>query len=320
MSATRLLLSCVNSRVSLIGFDLDLGKPFWYCPANQLRACGICYEGSALWVASDSSLTCVTAQGMRSVALPGPQANYVHSIKSAGHGLLGVADTGNSRLLLFDGTHFPLSYSPLEGFGANLPLDAVHLNDFLPVEDGFLVSTFSHQPFSRWKQTSFAWQKEGLGCLFHLKPVLGQTSARIAAAGLNCPHSLQAYAGAIYCCSSSEGDFLRLERQGDQLWQVSMRLHVTDTHFLRGALRLEDGWMLGGSSPRHLKQGGGMQLYRLYDDGRSQTFQVGGPGEIYDILFWQDFLPDLCDVLFDAPEQPSDGCDPPRCRLPGEYR
>ncbi|MBR3664910.1 MAG: hypothetical protein IKN64_09720 [Desulfovibrio sp.] len=314
----RLLLSCVNTRVSLIGFDLEQGKPFWYCPATVLRACGACYSEDALWIASDCIVTRLDHQGMQSVNLPGPHENYLHSIKSVGHGLLGLADTGNSRLLLFDGKRFPLSYSPLEAM-KDLPLDAMHLNDFLPMEDGFLVSTFSHQPFSHWKQTSFAWQKAGLGCLFHLRHVSGRTFARVAASGLNCPHSLQSYDGAVFCCSSSEGDFLRLDRQKG-LFAERTRVHVTDTHFLRGALRYEDGWLLGGSSPRHLENGGGMQLYHLHDDGRIETFQVGGPGEIYDILPWQDFLPDICDMLLQAPEKNRSAEDPPLCQLPEMYR
>ena len=319
MACTRFLLSCVNSTVSLVGFDLEIGQAFWYCPANVLRACGACYAAGALWVASDATLTRLDGTGCTSLNLPGPHKNYAHSVKQVGDGLLGIADTGNSRLLICDGERFPLALSPVEAWG-EIPEDAIHLNDFLPFEDGFLVSAFSHQPFTQWKQADYAWKTSGWGCIYHLHRHGRRTAARIVAMGIDCPHTLVRHGDQLYCCSSADGDFLSFAREG-KVFHEQSRLHVTSSHFLRGALRIEDGWLLGGSSQRHLQDGGGMMLYLCRDDGTVTEFTVGGPGEIYDILPWDDMLTEISQYLLTAQELASaEGTFPVRCALPEAYR
>lgn len=183
----RVLLGCVNSAVSLVGYDVEQRQAFWYCPGNVLRVCGVCRHEGALYVASDSMLQRLDATGIEAVRLPGPHENLAHSVKPLGASLLGIADTGNSRILLHSGGPASLALSPLEGWGDTLPLDAIHLNDFVPWHDGVLASAFNHQPFDRWKRSSLAWKKEGWGLIFHLRRHQGHTLARIVAGGLNCP-------------------------------------------------------------------------------------------------------------------------------------
>jgi len=315
----RVLLGCVNSTVSLIGYDVAAKVPFWYCPANVLRVCGITWHQGALWAATDALVQRLDPSGIQRIRLPGPHHNYTHSVKPVGEDSLAVADTGNSRILLLHGEKCVASLSPLEGWEQELPEDAIHLNDFISWRDGLLASAFNYQPFRQWKRSSFNWKAEGWGCLYHIRRHEGKTLARIVASGLNCPHSLSAWQGDVYCCSSAEGALFRFSPDEYGRLQETMRWHITDSHFLRGCLRLEDGWLLGGSSRRR-EEGQGMTLYYLTDTGQVDTLPVGGPGEIYDIIPWDAALmPGICQTLLQAPELEAEGRFPPRCELPVEY-
>ncbi len=316
----RVLLGCVNSAVSLIGYDTDLEQAFWYCPGNVLRVCGICLHKDALWAASDGMVQRLDAAGITRTALPGPNDNLAHSIRPLDAEVLGVADTGNSRVLVLAGEGCAFALSPLEGWGEPLPPDAVHLNDFVPWRGGVLASAFSHQPFAFWKETDLNWKNEGWGCLYHLRRYAGRTTARIVASGLDCPHSLSLRGDEVCCCSSATGTFFRYSPDEHGLLHEVERRKVTDTHFLRGCLRLGSGWLLGGSSLRRRQDGGGMALFLLPDRGDVRRLPVGGPGEIYDIIPWDDALmPGICRMLFHAPSMELEGDFPARCALPVEY-
>ncbi len=316
----RVLLGCVNSAVSLVGYDVAQRQAFWYCPGNVLRVCGVCRHDGALYVASDGMLQRLDAEGIHAVRLPGPHENLAHSVKPLGPSLLGIADTGNSRVLLHSGGPASLALSPLEGWGDALPPDAIHLNDFVPWHDGVLASAFNHQPFDRWKRSSLAWKKEGWGVIYAMRRHQGHTLTRIVASGLNCPHSLYEHEGDIYCCSSAGGEFFRFREDEHGLLREVRRWKITSSHFLRGCLRLPDGWLLGGSSQRHQTEGGGLMLYHLADDGSVTEHPLGGPGEIYDIIPWDDSLmPDICAMLLRQPTLELEGEFPPRCSLPRSY-
>ena len=325
MSSSKILLSCVNTRVSLIGFDLNKKEPFWYCPSNVLKSCSVCYAHNSLYVSTDNTLTKLEASGSTVYKIPGPYDNFAHSVKLINDFQLALADTGNSCVRLFDGENFTLSFSPLESW-ETFPIDAIHVNDLLPWRDGLLVSAFSYQPFTAWKKTAFDWRRDGWGVLYYLRRFERKTVSKIVALGLSCPHTLTLYDGDLYCCGSASGEWIKFRADTDLLYADSCKL-VTQTHFLRGALRSKDGWVLGGSSQRHLVDGGGMRLFYLPDGGEPEILWEGGPGEIYDILPWNDeLMPGICDFLFSAPnltlEDEDDSQDnfPPRCSLPLEYR
>ncbi|MDE7240400.1 hypothetical protein [Desulfovibrio sp.] len=329
----RVLLGCVNSSVSLVGYDLAKRVPFWYSPGNVLRACGVCAHQDALWVATDNVVQRLDAAGVTPLGLPGPHENLAHSVKPldfAGGEALGVADTGNSRVIVLGGGKALFSLSPLEGWleaageGGDalrsLPPDAIHLNDFITWKDGLLVSAFNYQPFAGLKRDFPSWQAEGLGCLFHLRRHEGRTIARVAASGLDCPHSLTQWEGAVYCCSSARGMFFRYVEDGCGTLREDARWAVTESHFLRGALRVDGGWLLGGSSHRHQEDGGGMCLFLLHDGGQVEELPLGGPGEIYDIIPWDHALmPGICAMLARRSLLDLPGEFPPRCALPPEY-
>lgn len=325
----RILLSCVNSAVSLVGYDLATRSPFWYCPGNVLRVCGASYGHKGLWLASDNSLSLLTAKGLESIPLPGPHENLAHSVKVLGEDLLAVADTGNSRILLRSGAQSGLragadagqedfiSLSPLEGWGSAVPADAIHLNDLISWEDGLLASAFNYQPFSHWKRGGSDWKSEGWGVIYYLRRREGRTLSRIVASGLNCPHSLCVREGNVYCCSSARGEFYRFQPDERGQLRQTRRWKITDRHFLRGALRVENGWVLGGSSRRHEAEGGGMALYFLDDAGGVELLPVAGVGEIYDILPWDaQCMPDLTQAILRLPVLDMEGEFPPRCSLP----
>lgn len=310
----KLLLGCVNSAVSLVGYDWESATAFWYCPGNHLRVCGVHAGSDALWIASDNKLTSVGVDGVRSFALPGPHENFAHSVKQLGRDALGVADTGNSRILLFTNGLWVTDYTPLNGWETPLPLDAIHLNDMLPWEDGILASAFSYQPFQILKKQYPRWQRDGLGVLFHIRHHDGFTISRITASGLNCPHSLTEYEGDIYCCASSEGTFHRFTPDGTGQLRHVCSWHITDDHFLRGCLRVPNGWVLGGSATRHADKHLGMALFFLADSGEVECRTIAPAGEIYDILPWQpSLMRTVARQILHVPVLPLEGTFPPLC-------
>ena len=294
----KLLLGCVNSLVSLVGFDTEAQKSFWYCPANILRVCGIDYTDSGLVVASDNSLLEITPSGIDVFMLPGPHENLAHSVH-VGRSAIGIADTGNSRILFKDpDSSVTLSYDPLEGWN-DRPVDAIHLNDFMPWKDGFLASCFSFKPYGALKANPAEWERGGHGLILHMYRSGGMTVTRIVATGLSCPHSLQQHDGKIYCCSSKDGTFIELLEHENGVLHETRRVCITNTHFLRGALKHENGWFLGGSSVR---RGAGHSPMTVFDynaeTGETRGLPVAGAGEIYEIIPWRDeIMPPLVEVI-----------------------
>ncbi|MCR5563811.1 MAG: hypothetical protein K6F46_10705 [Desulfovibrio sp.] len=312
----KLLLGCVNSAVSLVGYDLDAREPFWYCPGNRLRVCGLCSADGRLFVASDNTLSSLGEGGVRCINLPGPHENLAHSVKPVGKGVLGVADTGNSRVIFYADGLRVMEYSPLEAWGGPLPQDAIHLNDFAPWRGGILASAFCYQPFESFKRTIPSWNSEGLGVLFFLRRSGRRTLSTVVASGLDCPHSVTPFGEDIYCCSSAQGSFHRFtpDRFGTLCHEEAW--HVADDHFLRGVLRVDGGWVLGGSSRRHEKGNSGMVLYFLHDGGDVECLPVAGAGEIYDIVPWDDALMDsVAQQVLELPELPLEGEFPAPCAM-----
>ncbi len=317
----KVLLGCVNSAVSLVGYDTKTHTPFWYCPGNVLRVCGICTDEHSLWVASDNMLSRLGTDGVVHKNLPGPMDNLAHSVKALSQDMLAIVDTGNSRVLLYNKeSDIILSSSPLQGWEASeipLPHDAIHCNDILAWREGFLLSAFSHQPFREVQKHCPSWKKEGLGLIYYMRRKGGKTVTSVVASGLNCPHSLVEHAGSIYCCSSSTGDFYRLVPANNGGLNFDCAWKVTDSHFLRGALRVEDGWLLGGSSRREQSaDDGGMVLFHLNDAGMVTKYNVANTGEIYDIIPWNaNIMQGVARQCLELPTIDLPGSFPARCGL-----
>ncbi len=290
---TKILLACVNSSVSLVGYDLQKRSAFWYCPGNILRVCGVCTEENSLWVASDNTVTRINSDGIFPYNLPGPMDNLAHSVKVLSKETLAVVDTGNSRILLLHTEGgMAITRSPLQEWEFALPHDAIHCNDVIAWRDGFLVSAFSHQPFRNIQKKCPTWKQEGLGVIFYIRSKQGQIISSVVASGLNCPHSMVEHDGCIYCCSSSTGTLYRFTPALNGSLNFDKEWHITENHFLRGALRVADGWILGGSSRREkdTQTQSGMAIFHLNDNGELNEHQVAPVGEIYDILPWNNYI------------------------------
>jgi hypothetical protein len=318
----KVLLSCVNTAVSLVGFDLDAGAGLWYSPADRLRACGVCLTEEALYIAADDTLTRISAEGTACAKLPGPHPNLAHSVHVFPGMGVAVADTGNSRVLLYG---FDLSgrigFEPLEGW-RHIPEDALHLNDAIWTPRGIVASCFNYRPFRSVQVEGWSWRDGGYGLILSLDKHRGRNVGKILACGLDCPHSLLWHEDRLWCCSSSTGDLIRLAFSDRGFLREEERVPVTKDYFLRGILPLEDGSLLLGGSALRKQAGKGMALLRLTPDGAVREYPVARIGEIYDILPWRDALmravcphiTSLPPVLGDADQE-----YPPPCVLPDGY-
>lgn len=313
----KILLSCVNSLVSFVGYDLGARQAFWYCPADRVRACGAAYDGDALLIATDNTLTRMDAAGsIVRVSPPGPHDNLLHSVHPLEGAGIGVMDTGNSRLLVYGELDAPpVSFEPLEGWG-HIPPDAIHMNDFVRTPRGLVASCFNYRPYRTVDAPGRQWQKMGYGLLLSLEKAGKRNVGRVLAGGLSCPHSLVWHEDRLYCCASATGDFMRFAYNAHGMLVEEERVHITDGHFLRGALPLEDGaWLLGGSHIRS-DQGAGMVLFHLGADNSVETLRVAGAGEIYDILPWNGaVMRPVAALMRDLPPVFADGetVFPPVC-------
>ncbi len=318
----KILLSCVNSLVSFVGYDTEKAQSFWYCPSDRVRACGAAYSNDALLVATDSSFYRYSeAHGMEHTALPGPHDNLAHSVHLVQGQSIGIADTGNSRVLVYSNDMKACTtFDPLEGWG-EIPSDAIHLNDFVRTPQGFVASCFNFRPYRSVERPGFRWQNRGYGLLLSLEKHNGCNVGRVLAAGLSCPHSLVWHEERLYCCASATGEFLRFAYNAQGLLVEEARFFISSEYFIRGALPLDDGsWLLGGSSLRR-EASKGMAVLRLAPDGTVTELPVAAAGEIYDILPWNDAVMRPVSAVMSAlpPVHATEGnAYPPPCILSPE--
>jgi len=157
---------------------------------------------------------------------------------------------------------------------------------------GVLASCFDYRPWRKVRE-EISWEdwcSGGYGLVVNLTGDGQRGMGRIAGCGMNHPHSLTFRDPYLYLCSSATGDFHQFEFDAHGVMHERKRIHVTDQHFLRGVFRTGDGWLLGGSSVRHGEvMARTTALYHLNEaSGKIESRTVAGPGEIYDVLPWQD--------------------------------
>lgn len=288
----RLLLGCVNTSVSLMGYDWETGEIFWAVSRDALRVCGVCYDGPDLLVAGDNTLTRIQPGGGFCTPLGGRFDALAHSVHPMGDGRSGVVDTGNSRLLCVDpGGAIVDVYEPIASWG-EVPHDAIHLNDFAVTPAGILASCFDYRPWRKVKAgTSWDdWCTGGYGLVLNLTGDGPTGAGRVVGCGFNHPHSLNYVDDRLTLCSSATGVFHVCELEWHGLVREARRYQVTEDHFLRGACRCDGGWFLGGSSTRHGQvMSNTIEIYRLETaTGRVERRSIPGTGEIYDILPWRE--------------------------------
>lgn len=291
----KLLLGCVNSDLSLIGFDWDKGEVFWSCPQTKLKVCGICYDGPDLLISTDDFLTRVTPSGYIRTRLNGRHEALSHSVHVIEDDLVGIVDTGNTRVVGFNRKgEQEVEFEPLKEWG-EIPKDAIHLNDFAVTASGILASSFDYRPWRQTKEdiTWDDWCTGGYGVILNLTGNGVTGKGRIVGCGFNHPHSLNFVDPYLYLCSSATGIFHKCEIDDTGVVREKDRFKVSQDHFLRGAHKMGTEWFLGGSAVRHgqgvvLSQR--VVLYRLDEEtGKVENRTVlWGHGEIYDVLPWRD--------------------------------
>lgn len=288
----RVLLGCVNSTHSLVGYDFDEGKAFWACPQSLIRSCGICYDGDDLLLAGDNHVIRLSAENAEETTIFGRFDALAHSVHPVTGGLFGVVDTGNSRVVVYssDGSVDDV-YCPLAAWEAS-PHDAIHLNDFAETPHGMIASCFDYRPWrSVREKTSWGdWCTGGYGLILRLDGAPGSGAGRVVGSGFNHPHSLTWHENRLHLCSSSTGEFHVCEMDAHGLIRELDRFQISKDHFVRGILPVEGNWLIGGSSTRHGEQlSRTLELYRLDPaSGSIENRVVGGAGEIYDVLPWHD--------------------------------
>lgn len=290
----KLLLSCVNTNLTLIGFDWDEGKIFWSCHKDKINATGICYAGNRLFTTANDTVTILGPTDKYHIDLPGGYKALAHGIHVVSDEAFGVVDTGNSAVRIFNGNGDEIeTYKPLEAWGS-IPHDTIHLNDFALTPFGVFASCFDYRPWrssrkynqERWED----WCNSGYGVILNLSGHKGKGIGRIVGCGFNHPHSLQYVNPFFYLCSSATGIFhvCNFTKSGELTEE--MQFKISDDHFLRSAYKDHDSWYLGGSSVRHGEVvSNSMEIYHFKEaTGRIEKKSLGIPGEIYDILPWKD--------------------------------
>ena len=128
----KLLLSFVNSTISLAGYDWDRGEIFWSIPSSHIKTCGICYHDSDLWVSSDNRVVQLCSNGDGNViTLSGPHDPQLHGLHVFHDTALGVVDTGHSSIRIIDKNRQQIqTFNPVACW-LEVPQDAIHLRIFL---------------------------------------------------------------------------------------------------------------------------------------------------------------------------------------------
>jgi hypothetical protein len=289
----RLLLSFVNSTISLAGYDWDRGEIFWSVPSSQLKTCGFCYHNSDLWVSSDDRVVQFCSNGDGNViTLSGPYDPQLHGIHVLDDDTIGVVDTGHSAVRIIDKSGQQMEILNPVASWLEVPQDAIHLNDFVMTPYGLYASCFDYRPWRviRERISHDDWCTGGYGLIINLTGNARQGAGRIVGCGYNHPHSLNYEDPLLYVCSSSTGTFSICDFSSTGTLIEKSQHKITEDHFLRGACFSDSGWFLGGSTFRHNKLiAENIEIY--YFDIISQTVQkkeIQGKGEIYDILPWND--------------------------------
>lgn len=286
----KLLLSCVNSSPSLIGYDWDKEEIFW--STNKIKVCGICYDNKDLLISTDDFLIRITPNDLQETRLSGQFNAGLHSVHVINESQIGVIDTGNSRLIVLDKKgKVEKVLNPVAHWG-EIPSDAIHLNDFAVTPYGIIASCFDYRPWQkiRDEQEWKTWCEGGYGIILSLTENNNSGFGRVVGCGFNHPHSLKYIDPYLYICSSATGVFHVYEFNSSGFLREKSQHKITGDHFLRGAHNVNGNWFLGGSTNRHGEiLSDSIKIYHFdMISGNINEKSLGKKGEIYDILPWKD--------------------------------
>tara|TARA_Y100000310_G_scaffold331632_1_gene405541 strand:+ start:7631 stop:8647 length:1017 start_codon:yes stop_codon:yes gene_type:complete len=309
----KLLISSLNESKNLLtGFDTDTQEIFWELPRPfgdvtvlPFTPCGISYVRGHLVAAGFSHLWCWGKDSWDTSL--GHHKAMAHSVGSVGDRLV-VVDSGKSCLQVrkwggdFEGTMPALDAIELHHQQVH---DAYHLNDFCETPHGLLASCFTAKP----KRDDSPWrnrQERMSGLILSM-----DEDSRVVYCGLDCPHSLTyleaepGEAGVLLVLANDHLVQLTWDEHV-QHYQAMASQHVSATHFVRGMVANRNEILMGGSVTRKDSESlAAMQneatlgpvIYRIRlgevegDAASSQVEEMllwEGPGEIYDLLPWDD--------------------------------
>ena len=292
----KLLISCTNSPIPLIGYDFENNNIFWKLETNGkiFLTAGITYQDNDLILGYSNSFIRIISNGYKKHDLPGPYYSLTHSIHAINNNEIGITDTGNSCIRIFNKADKDIKILNPINHWTNIPHDALHLNDFTITPFGIIASCFDYRPWRGQKnnETWDDWCKGNYGILINASGHNNKSKGRIVGCGFNHPHSLNYINPYLYLCSSSTGTFhiCKFNNQGT----ISDNEHniITHDHFLRGAYKFNNIWFLGGSTIRHGEQlSKYVEIYSFNESTKEiQKKQLNLDGEVYDILPWSEHI------------------------------
>lgn len=297
----KILLSCLRTENSLIGFDLNQGEVFWTHKRSDLKTCGAALLNGALYTAADNFVARVDGSGIQRLVMQGPYQPLAHSVHPIDNDHIGVVDTGHSCLRII---HRDLTsqraISPVATW-PKVPQDAIHLNDFVRTTFGIYASCFDYRPWRaiQEKSTFEEWCTGGYGLILNLTGHAGRGTGRVVMCGLNHPHSLRLRNDHLFVCSSATGEVHKCRFLEDGTLERTESIALGKRHFVRGLLFENDSLLVGGSCARHGEQlSDKMSIYRT-DDSLNTLEEIPLPfhGEIYEILPWTDEMDAISETL-----------------------
>lgn len=313
----KLLISSVHSDYSLLGYDSEVDRVFWKCSSDRLKACGIAYHGNDLLVATSNTVTRFNSDGTVNISrFEGRSNPLFHSIHPINDLLVGVVDTGHSQVLLLSRENeIVRSLSPFAFWGDDHH-DAVHMNDFALTRHGMIASCFGYRPWRNLMtklesddsappsaDTGHVDAHAGLkhqGLLINLMENNGKETGRIVGFGFTLPHSITVIEDTLYICSSLLATFHICHISEKGLVLPDTEIKFPDAYILRGTLKHDNGWFIGGSTHRRSKLGHAA-IFEMNNTLKPvKTSYINCVTEIYDILPWRDDIMDnIASVMHD---------------------
>jgi hypothetical protein len=284
----RFLLSCPHSEYSLIGYDYDSGEVFWKLK-YPISFFGICYgQNNELFATGRNRILKFMPEGYKRARLNQFKANTrPHSVKMMKNGNMGVVDTGNSAIRVYN-ENLELLERHEALLGYNRIFDCIHINDFTESPIGLLATCFGYNPYREvidYMGRKGVWTKNRTGLVINLSEFHGT----VVFSGLSCPHSLNYYNGKLYVLSSYNQTLYCLDISGPDTL-IDYKLTLDCDKFIRGlCFADEDDYYIGGTYLRYRRDDAdtAAEFYRI--SGREiESKTIPEITDIYEVIPWRE--------------------------------